>query len=290
MSKDMVDAEAVTGLKGFYFRISPRIKGTKAGIHKSPYKGISPDFLEYKEYSQGDELKHIDWRLYGRLDRLYVKKFEDEVNVKWYILLDRSESMNYGPNGRTKHDYAVSLSATLTYLLLQQGDAVGIADFYDNNINIILPKAGTKNINQVLERLARIKPAGKTNLKEPILRAVEKSGGDAVLIVVSDFLTDLNSVEESFKFLRAYGKEAIAFHVLDQTEIDFNFDGSIEFEDMEDKTKVLIETEDIKNAYRKRISDFIHKLKSICLDNGSRYVLSPTNTPIKDTLVQIAER
>lgn len=290
MLKEIIDIEAALGLKGFYFRIPSRVKGTKTGIHKSPYKGISPDFLEYKEYSQGDELKHIDWRLFGRLDRLYVKKFEDEVNLRWYILLDRSASMDYGSNKVTKHDYAVRLSATLTYLLLQQGDAVGIADFYDKGINFIPPKAGTANINPVLERLAFIKPTGKTSLKEPILRAVEKAGGNAAFVIVSDFLTDLSSIEESLKFLRAAGKEAVALHVLDPTEIDFNFDGSVEFEDIEDKIKVLVEAEDIRDAYRKRIKKFINKLKSVCLNNGSGYVLSPTNTPIKDVLVQIADR
>src|SRR3990170_5615083 len=124
MPKDIIDIKAALRLKGFSFRISSRVKGIKAGIHKSQHKGISPDFLEYKEYSYGDELKHIDWRLYGRHDRLYVKKFEDEVNLAWCILVDSSASMGYGDSGSQKLRYAESLAATLAYLLLRQGDSV----------------------------------------------------------------------------------------------------------------------------------------------------------------------
>src|SRR3972149_2498705 len=149
MPKDIIDIKAALRLKGFSFRISSRVKGIKAGIHKSQHKGISPDFLEYKEYSYGDELKHIDWRLYGRHDRLYVKKFEDEVNLSWCMLIDRSGSMGYASNGNNKLDYAIRLSATLAYLLLKQGDAVGIGDFSDNDLKMITPKTGIANLTPI---------------------------------------------------------------------------------------------------------------------------------------------
>lgn len=290
MSKDIIDIEAASSLKGFSFRISSRVKGTKTGVHKSSYKGISPDFLEYKEYSQGDELKHVDWRLYGRLDRLYVKKFEDEVNLKWCVLIDRSASMGYGSKGETKLRYAARLAATLAYLLLKQGDAVGVADFHDAGINMISPKAGTASLNPLLQRLARLEPAGKTELKEPVLRAVEKIGGDSVFVLISDFLTDLTSVEEAVKFIRSAGKDAVLFHVLDPMEIAFDFDGSFEFEDMEDETRLLVEAEDIKNVYRERVKEFIERLKFICVENKSRYVLAPSDAPVKDALISIADR
>jgi Uncharacterized conserved protein (some members contain a von Willebrand factor type A (vWA) domain) len=290
MSKDIIDIEAAVRLKGFSFRISSRVKGTKTGIHKSPHKGVSPDFLEYKEYSHGDELKYIDWRLYGRLDRLYVKKFEDEVNLKWWILIDRSASMGYGSEKQTKLDYAVRLSATLAYLLLKQGDAVGIADFHDKDVNIVPPRAGTANLNSLLERLVSLDPIGRTDIKDSLSKAVEKIGGDSAFVVISDFLTDLDLLEESIKLLGSAGKETIVFHVLDPMEISFNFDGSVEFEDMEDKTRVLVETRDIRNTYRKRVNEFIRNLELICLENRSRYVLSPSGTPIKDILIQIADR
>jgi uncharacterized protein (DUF58 family) len=290
MPKDIVDIEAALKLKGFSLRISSRVKGLKAGIHKSLHRGISPDFLEYKEYSQGDELKHIDWRLYGRLDRLYVKKFEDEVNLNWCILIDRSGSMGYGSKESSKLDYALRLSATLAYLLFKQGDAVGIVDFSDRDINVIPPRSGAANLIPIVEKLKSFIPDGKGALKEAVLRAIEKVKMDSAFIIVSDFLMDLESVEESIKLIRATGKEAIALHVLDPDEVDFNFDGSIEFEDMEEGIKVLVECGDIRNAYRKGIEEFIQKLKLICHENKSRYVFSPSNVPIEDVLIQIADK
>jgi uncharacterized protein (DUF58 family) len=288
MLGDVIDIEAALRLRGFSFRISSHVKGLKTGIHKSRHKGISPDFLEYKEYSQGDELKHIDWRLYGRLDRLYVKKFEDEVNLDWCILIDRSGSMGYGSKETTKLDYAIKLSATFAYLLLKQGDAVGIADFCSKHTDIISPRPGISNLIPIVEKLKSLEPGGKTILKEPVLRVIERTSADAAFVIVSDFLIDLGSIEESFKLLRSSKKEVIAFHILDPDEIDFNFDGSIEFEDMEEKTKVLVDAGGIRSTYRKRIKDFIQKLKLICHENKSRYVFSPSNMPIEDALIQIA--
>jgi len=289
MPQNIIDVEAALKLKVFSFRVSSQVKGLKAGIHKSPYKGISPDFLEYKEYSRGDELKHIDWRLYGRLDRLYVKKFEDEVNLSWCILIDRSGSMGYGSEEKTKLDYAIRLSATLAYLLFKQGDAVGIADFSDGDIDIILPRPGISNLTPIVERLESLKPFGKTTLKEPISRAIEKISRDSAFVIVSDFFMDLAQVEESFKLLRSSKKEIVAFHVLHPDEMDFDFDGSIEFEDMEERTRVLVDAPSIRNLYMKRIRDFIEKLKLICYENRSRYVLSPLSTPIEEVLIQIAD-
>ncbi len=290
MPQEIIDIEAALRLKLFSFRTPSQVKNLKAGIHKSPYKGISPDFLEYKEYSQGDELKHIDWRLYGRLDRLYVKKFEDEVNLSWCILIDRSGSMGYGSEEKTKLDYAIKLSATLAYLLLKQGDAVGIADFCDKDIDILLPRPGMSTITPIIEKLKSLKPNGKTILKEPVLRAIEKMGMDTAFVVVSDLFMDLASIEESLKLLRSSKKEVVAFHVLHPDEIDFNFYGSIEFEDMEEKTKVLVDAGSIREAYIKRIKDFTEKLKLLFYQNKSRYVLSPSNIPIEDALLQIADK
>jgi uncharacterized protein (DUF58 family) len=288
MPRDIIDVEAALKLRVLSFRVSSQVKGLKAGIHKSPYKGISPDFLEYKEYSRGDELKHVDWRLYGRLDRLYVKKFEDEVNLSWCILIDRSGSMGYGSEGESKLNYALRLSGTLSYLLLKQGDAVGIVDFSDGDINIIPPRPGLSNLTPILERLESLEPAGKTALKEPILRAIERISGDSAFVIVSDFFMDLAQVEESFKLLRSSKKETVIFHVLHPDEMDFGFDGSIEFEDMEERTRVLVDARGIRNAYMKRIRDFIEGLKLICYENRSRYVLSKSSTPIEEVLIQIA--
>lgn len=288
MPEDFIDVKAALKLKGFSFPVLSPVSGQKPGIHKSTHKGVSPDFLEYKEYSEGDELKHIDWRLYGRLDRLYVRKFEDEVNLSWCILIDRSGSMGYGQGERTKLDYAKRLSATLAYLLLKQGDAVGVADFSNDDIDILSSRSGNSNITRIIEKLKSLSASGKTTMKEPVLKAIEKIKTDSAFIIVSDFFTDPDSIEEALKLLRSAKKEVFAFHVLHPDEIDFNFEGSIEFEDMEDELKILADAESIREIYRRKLTDFIQRLKRICHENRTQYIFSPTNLPIEDTLIQIA--
>lgn len=290
MSEALIDVNASLRLRGFSFRIFPRIKGFRSGIHKSVYKGISPDFVEYKEYSQGDDLRHIDWRLYGRLDRFYVRKFEDEVNLNWWILIDASGSMGYISRESSKLDYAKRLAATLTYLLIKQGDAVGIVDFCDDNISMLPPRSGNPALNAILTRLDSLTASGKGNIKEPINRAIEKTRADSCLVIISDLLIDLNLIEESLKLLRSSNKEAIFFHILDRDEIEFEFDGSIEFEDMEDETKILVDAGNIRKTYRNRVQAFIDRVKQICHENESRYVLSPTYSSIEEVLMQIAQK
>jgi uncharacterized protein (DUF58 family) len=290
MPKDIVNIEAALKLRTFSFHTSSHIRGLQTGIHKSFHKGISPDFMEYKEYSQGDELRHVDWRLYGRLDRLNVKKFEDEVNLRWCLLIDKSGSMGYASKETSKLDYAVTLSATLAYLLLKQGDGVGITFFSEEDIGIIMPRAGTACLATIVEKLKSLNPSGKGALKEAVLKTIERIKTDAVFVLVSDFLMDLEPIEETIKLIRASGKDAIAIHVLDPDEIDFDFDGSIEFEDMEEGTKVLVEALDFKTIYRERVEEFIQKLKLICHENRSKYVLSPSNAPIEDTLIRISDK
>ncbi|MBI4229184.1 MAG: DUF58 domain-containing protein [Deltaproteobacteria bacterium] len=290
MSEALIDVNASLRLRGFSFRIFPRIKGFKSGIHKSIYKGISPDFLEYKEYSRGDDLRHIDWRLYGRLDRYYVKKFEDEVSLNWWILIDTSGSMGYHSKDSTKLDYAKKLAATLAYLLIKQGDAVGIVDFSDDDIVILPPRSGNPALNVMLTRLDSLMASGKANIKEPISKAIEKTRADACFVIISDFLIDLDGIEESLKLLRSSNKETIFFHVLDRDEIEFNFDGSIEFEDMEDDVKILVDAKNIRKTYRKRVQEFVNKVKLLCHENKSMYVLSPSYSPIEEVLMQIAQK
>jgi uncharacterized protein (DUF58 family) len=290
MSEALIDVNASFRLRGFSFRIFHRIKGFRSGIHKSVYKGISPDFVEYKEYSLGDDPRYIDWRLYGRLDRFYVKKFEDEVNLNWWILIDTSGSMGYISKDSSKLDYAKRLAATLAYLLIKQGDAVGIIDFCDDNIALLPPRSGNPALNAILTRLDSLKASGKADIKKPIDRVIEKTRADSCFVIISDFLIDLNSIGESLKLLRSSNKETIFFHILDRDEMEFNFDGSIEFEDMEDERKILVDARNIRKTYKKRVQAFIDKVKQICHENESRYVLSPTYSPIEEVLIQIAQK
>lgn len=290
MANGILDMETASRLRRFYFRSPSRVRGRKAGIHKSLYKGISPDFLEYKEYNRGDELRQVDWRLYGRHDRLYVKKFEDEVNLAWCILIDSSASMGYGEGGSQKLRYAESLAATLAYLLLRQGDSVGAGAFSGKDLSIIPPRAGNSYMTPILEKLESLTPLGGTTLTEPLLKALEVFKQDASFIILSDLLTDESEIEKSLQLLKAAKKDTVIFHVLHEDEIDFGFRGPLEFLDMESEEKVIVDTDAVRDGYRKRIREFTGKLKLLCHEYESRYVLSPTSRPVEESLIEIADK
>lgn len=290
MSNSILDIETALRLKRFNFRTPAKVSGYKSGIHKSHYNGISPDFSEHKQYNPGDELKQIDWRLYGRHDRLYVKKFEDEVNMRWCILIDKSASMDYGDSSYNKFQYAKRLAATLSYLLLKQGDSVGLVAFSDTGIELLPPRSGSHFITALLDKIGSLEPSGKTDLEEPILKALETYRSDASFVIFSDFLLETEIIAKSLKLARNSKKEISLFHVLHPDETQFNFNGSIEFEDLETKAKVIVDTAYLRHTYIERIGKFIASLKDICHENEIRYVLSPTDQTIEKSLIQIADK
>jgi uncharacterized protein (DUF58 family) len=290
MANGILDIQTASRLRRFYFRSPSRVSGRKAGIHKSLYKGISPDFLEYKEYNRGDELRQVDWRLYGRHDRLYVKKFEDEVNLNWCILVDSSASMDYGDEGTGKQHYAKTLAATLAYLLLKQGDAVGAGAFSADEFSAIPPKAGNSYITPILDKLYSITPSGGTALTEPMLKALEIFKGDAAFVIISDLFTEETEMEKALQLLKTAGKDTVIFHVLHPDEFQFEFRGSFEFTDMESDEKIIVDTDAVRNTYRKSIGKFMEKLRLLCHEYESRYVFSPTSRPVGEPLLEIADK
>lgn len=290
MANGILDIETASRLRRFYFRSPSRVRGRKAGIHKSLYKGISPDFLEYKEYNRGDELRQVDWRLYGRHDRLYVKKFEDEVNLDWCILVDSSASMGYGEDSEAKLHYGKRLAATLAYLLLKQGDAVGAGSFSEKEFGVIPPKAGNSYITPILEKLEHISPSGGTALSGPLLKALEVFKGDASFVIISDLFAEESEIEKTLQLLKAAKKDAVIFHVLHPDEFEFGFRGSLEFEDMESEEKIIVDTDAVRNTYKKKIREFMENLKLLCHEYESRYVFSPSSRPVEESLIEIADK
>lgn len=290
MSNPILDIDTASRLKGFYFRTRQSVQGRKSGIHKSLYRGISPDFMEYKEYNRGDELKQVDWRLYGRHDRLYVKKYEDEVNLNWCVLLDKSASMDYGEEDSNKLLYSKKLAATLSYLLLKQGDAVGLSCYSGGGSEIIPPRSGNPSIMPIVEKLNGAAPEGATELKKPILDALEIYRSSATFVIISDFLIEPGEIRETLQLLRASKKDVTLFHVLHPDETEFGFEGSIEFLDMESEAKVIVDTASIRHTYINRVREFLDELKDMSHEFECRYVLCPTNVPIEEPLIEIADK
>lgn len=290
MSNGILDIDTASRLKGFYFRTRSSVRGQKSGIHKSLYRGISPDFMEYTEYNPGDELKQVDWRLYGRHDRLYVKKYEDEVNLSWCILLDKSASMDYGDQGSNKLSFSKKLAATLAYLLLRQGDAVGLSCYSGLDTEIIPPRSGNSSIMPIVDKLENTMPDGKTVLRKPLLEALEIYKSSATFVLVSDFLMEPSEIRKSLQLLRASKKDVTLFHVLHPDETDFRFEGSVEFLDMESDDKVIVDTASIRHTYIKRVREFIDELKSMCHEFECRYVFTRSDVSVEEPLIEIADK
>jgi uncharacterized protein (DUF58 family) len=236
-----IDAQALMRIRNLELRARVVVEGFWSGLHRSPYHGFSVEFTEYRPYTVGDDLHYLDWRVFARSDRYYLKKFEDETNLRCHLLIDLSRSMTYGSRGYTKAEYAATLAATLAYFLYLQGDALGLLTF-DEHIRDYLPARHRPGHLRAL-LLALEKPAGgqATNLVAPLQRIVELVRKRGLMVLVSDFLAPIERLEKNLIALTACGHDVIVFQVLDQAELAFNFSEAMMFQDLESRRTLYID-------------------------------------------------
>ncbi len=264
------------------------VEGTLAGIHKSPHKGSSIEFLEHKEYSPGDEIKHIDWKVLGRSDKYYLKQFEDETNLRAYLLLDTSGSMGYGSGAMTKLEYATTLAACLCYLLLTQSDAVGLLLFGEGvpaSGGYIPPRAKSNHLQVLLGALHGLKAQGKSRLAHVLGDFAERAPRRSLIVLLSDLFDDVKEVSSRLKQLRQRNNEVVLFQILDSYELEFPFGELTLFQSMEDTTQVLAEPRAIRGAYQAELARFLEEIRQGCLENQIDYWLVNTSTPIDRALL-----
>ena len=260
------------------------VQGFWNGIHRSPYHGFSAEFTEYRQYAPGDDTRYLDWRLLARSDRFYIKKFEDETNLRCHLLLDQSRSMTFGSLDWTKADYAHTLAATLAYFLFQQGDAVGLLSF-DENIRDYLPaKNRPGHLRQLM--LSLEKPAGgkSTDLSKPLRRIVELVNKRGLIVLVSDLLTPLDELERQLGRLTATGHEVVVFRVLDPQEVNFDFNEALLFHDVETESDFFIDPAAARRKYLGRFEEHGDSLRSICNKLGAEFLSVTTDLPLDRVL------
>ncbi len=263
------------------------VDGLLTGQHRSRHKGSSVEFAEYKDYSPGDEIRHIDWKVAGKTDKYHVKQFEQSTNLKCTILLDASGSMAYQSptdKGESKIDYARNLVAGLAYLFLKQFDAVGLTLFNNQVVQHIPPRSKASHLQHILHGLSMLSAEGVTQIEDVLAGLAERLQGRSMLILVSDFLTRDQDIHKSLKLLRSRGLEVILFHVLHPDELNLPFEGNTVFESLEDDPMVGLDPLDIREEYQKAIQDQIDHLKSISSGLGVDYVLMDTSTPLQQAL------
>lgn len=266
------------------------VDGALSGIHKSPYKGSSIEFLEHKEYSPGNEIKHIDWKVHAKTDKYYIKQFEEETNLKCYIFLDTSGSMGYKSAGVSKFEYAATLAASLAYLLLKQSDLVGLISFSDKVLQYIPPRSRLTHLHVLLNAITELKTSGKSNISSVLNEFIEKIGRRSLIIILSDFFDDTKQILRQLKYFQFKKNEVILFHILDPYELTFPFEAITYFESMEDDRRILAEPKSIKDRYITEINRFIDQFKQACLENQIDYWLIDSSSPLDQSLIKFLAR
>ena len=252
------------------------------GLHKAPYFGASVDFAEHRGYVPGDDIRRMDWRLWARTDRYYIKEYEAETNSNFSCLLDISKSMNYGSRGITKLDYARILVACLTNLVHHQRDRVGVVTFDSDVVDFVPPSA--KHMEVVLHTLERVKAGRPGNLKGPLHKMAEHFGRRGVLCVLSDFYEDPEAVVDAVTPLRFRGNDIIVFHILDPAELDFGFSDAQAFEDLETGDQIPVVPDALRREYTALVKAHTEALRSKFSEVRVDYTLLDTSKPLDHAL------
>ena len=261
------------------------VEGFMVGLHKSPYHGFSVEFTEHRPYMQGDNLRDVDWKVYGKTERYVIKQYEEETNLKSYILLDTSKSMSYSSEGNVaKLEYASTLVAALSYLMIKQQDAVGLSLYSEKILKYFPPKATKGYLQELLKNLSNVIASDKTNTSSCLNSIAEKIKRRGLVIIISDFFDDVNSILSALKHFRYNKNEVIVFQILDPLERSFAFGADAVFKDLETADEMTTQPFQIQKAYRQAMSDFISKIKTECLNSGIDYNLIETSTPFDKAL------
>ncbi len=256
------------------------VEGFITGLHKSPFHGFSVEFSQHRPYMTGDSLRFVDWKVYARTDRFYIKQFEEETNLRAYLLVDASKSMNYKSNSISKWQYASYLTAALSYLLLQQRDAVGLV-LFDEIIRLQMPpRSMASYLRQILTHLEKTEPGNDTHISQALHTIADQFRRKGLIILISDLFDDPVEILKGLKHFRHDQHEVIVFHILDRQEVEFNFHGNVLFKDLESDEKIKTQPFLIKEQYRKRMNQFLKMLLSETSKNNIEYQLMLTDEPL----------
>jgi uncharacterized protein (DUF58 family) len=278
------DPKVLASLKSLFLRARVVVDGLMVGVHPSRSKGFSSEFEGHREYSQGEDVRHIDWKAYGRFDRYFIKEYRETTNARAYIVLDASASMGYASNGWSKFDYGATLAASLAYLMLKQQDAVGLVTFSGKTQSMLPPKAATNHLFAILQALEQRSPYGETTtgaVLQDLAGSLKRKG---LVILISDLLGDTEGVLRGLKQVRSRQNDVILFHVLDRDELQFPFEEPTIFKDLEEDLRLLTDPHSIRTAYLTALNDLITEYKEACAANSMDYFLLDTSVSLERAL------
>ncbi len=279
-----LDPEIVGKLKGMELKARMVVEGFIAGLHKSPYHGFSVEFAEHRQYMPGDNIRDIDWKVYAKSDRYYIKQYEEETNLKGYLLVDCSASMAYKSDGVSKLDYASLLAASLSFLMLKQRDAVGLVTFDEAIRRYIPPRSRSGQLHLLLQELASQTASDKTDIADTLHEMAERITRRGLIVIMSDLLDEPSKIISGLKHFRHKHHEIILFHILDPRERDFAFPSEAVFKDMETGEELTTLPWQIRKHYQKATSDFSDYIASECRQSRIDYHLIDTSVPFDTAL------
>jgi uncharacterized protein (DUF58 family) len=260
------------------------VEGFLAGMHRSPYFGRSVEFLQHREYTWGDDLRHVDWKVWAKQDRYYVKQYEEDTNLRCMFLVDVSASMRYGAGAMTKYEYACTLAASLAYLALRQQDAVGCISF-DDAPRMTLPVRTKRNqLDSVIQALEASVPSQKTDLYRVLRHAAESYPRRGMMVLISDLLVERDGLFRGLRLLRSRGHDLLVFHVLDDDELDFPFNGPTRFEGLELDRSLGCNPRALREGYLASLGKYLEEIRRGCSLNNVDYALLRTAQPLDAAL------
>jgi uncharacterized protein (DUF58 family) len=281
LSRGFVDPKALMAIRNLELRARVVVEGFWNGLHRSPYHGFSVEFTEYRQYSPGDDTRYLDWRLFARSDRYYLKRFEDETNLRCHLLVDQSRSMNYGSLGFPKSDYARTLAATLAWFLNEQGDAVGLFTFARRIHDYLPARHRQGHLRQLMLALEKESAGSETNLAEPLRRVAELARKRGLIVLISDLLASVDELEQHLGRLTAAGHEVVIFQVLDPNELAFNFDRAMLFQDVESGKDLYLDPAAARPEYQRRLQSHNEAVDSVCRKLGFTFLRVVTSQPLE---------
>ena len=285
-----IDPSVLASLHNLELRARVVVEGFISGLHKSPHRGFSVEFNDYRNYYRGDDMRHVDWKLYARSDQFYIKQYEDETNVRCYIVLDSSASMGYSSGGMSKLEYGRTLASALAYFIMRQRDAVGLITF-DEKVNDYIPALCRQpHLIRILRVLAGLKAGAATNIVRPLSDLAVNLSRKSLVILISDLLEDEVRTIKTLQRLRSMGNDVIVFQVMDDAELNFTFHEATEFIDAETSESYITSPAAIRDAYLENLNQFLGFCKKQCQSSGVDYCLVNTSQPLDAALTSYISR
>lgn len=263
-SRRFLPPEAIARISRLEILARNVVEGFLSGLHRSPYFGQSVEFAQHREYAPGDDIRRIDWKVWSKTDRFYIKQYEEETNLRTTLLVDLSESMQFGSHQLNKYEYACRVAASLAYLLVRQQDAVGMVTFDDVVRATVPPSSKQNHLQSILSTLDIQKPARKTDLQQLLAQVADQQVRRGLIVLISDLFVDRAGLFKGLKLLRTRGHDVMVFHVMDDEELDFTYAGTTKFEGMEEMGDLICDPRSLRDGYVAAVTAFVDDIRRQC--------------------------